>query len=801
MLFLNILREIKKSLGRYLAILAIVALGTGFYCGLKVSTDAMVATCDSYIKDANLYDFWLRSNQGIDQDLANKIRENKSAREAEFAYSFDVIFNASEENSVVLHSMSLPEKINKPLVKSGHLPKHDDECLLDEAFPNAKALMGKTITVSGGNEAQTLQMLKLKKYKVVGLCDSPLYLNSERGSTSIGNGTISGFVYLKKSAFLSPVYTDAYITCGNYEKIYSDAYKDKIKKYEGDFDVLTDHVLDRESNAGYVSFENDTSIVASISTIFPAFFFAIAALVCMTTMTRMIDEHRMQLGVYKALGYGPLAILSIYLFYSSTATVIGVTLGYFGGMTITPQAIWRAYNTIYLFADKLEFTADRTLGLFALIVALFSTGFATVSTCVKETSEFPALLIRPRAPKSGKKIFLERCSFVWNRLPFIYKISLRNVFRYQGRLLMTLIGISGCTALLVAGFGMRSSMSDLTDLQYEEIERYDYSVVFNTPLTSDAEEKFTEFARDNGHAEKIKFCNQQSMKYGGKTKGKKSAGSLKLITTSKDDFRDFIDLHNGDRKIEFPGKGKIVLCKKYAKLYKLSKGDKLRLVDDNLNSYEFELSDIFDNYIYNYAYISPETYHSVFGKEAKLNIALVETGLKGDNRDLNISEAAAKIRIYDNVISVSQTDEFRKRVDKMMQSLAAIIVLIVVSAGTLAFVILYNITNINITERKREIATIKVLGFYPRETSAYVSRENLLLTLMSSLLGLPLGKLLLKLIISQINVDLVYFPAIVSVLDYLYSFMLTMAFAVIVVLLMHIKIHRINMSDSLKSIE
>ena len=238
MLFLNILREIKKSLGRYLAILAIVALGTGFYCGLKVSTDAMVATCDSYIKDANLYDFWLRSNQGIDQDLASKIRENKSAREAEFAYSFDVIFNASEENSVVLHSMSLPEKINKPLVKSGYLPKHDDECLLDEAFPNAKALIGKTITVSGGNEAQTLQMLKSKKYKVVGLCDSPLYLNSERGSTSIGNGTISGFVYLKKSAFLSPLYTDAYITCGNYEKIYSDAYKDKIKKYEGDFDGL-----------------------------------------------------------------------------------------------------------------------------------------------------------------------------------------------------------------------------------------------------------------------------------------------------------------------------------------------------------------------------------------------------------------------------------------------------------------------------------------------------------------------------------------------------------------------------------
>ena len=626
-------------------------------------------------------------------------------------------------------------------------------------------------------------------------------MNSERGSTSIGNGTISGFVYLKKSAFLSPVYTDAYVTCGNYEKIYSDAYKDKIKKYKGDFDGLTDHVLDRESNAGYVSFENDTSIVASISTIFPAFFFAIAALVCMTTMTRMIDEHRMQLGVYKALGYGPLAILSTYLFYSSTATVIGVTLGYFGGMTITPQAIWRAYNTIYLFADKLEFTSDCTLGLFALIVALFSTGFATVATCVKETSEFPALLIRPRAPKSGKKIFLERCSFVWNRLPFIYKISLRNVFRYKGRLLMTLIGISGCTALLVAGFGMRSSMSDLTDLQYEEIEHYDYSAVFNTPLTSDAEEKFTEFARGNGHTEKIKFCNQQSMKYGGKTKGKKSAGSIKLITTSKNDFRDFIDLHNGDRKIEFPGKGKIVLCKKYAKQYKLSKGDKLRLVDDNLKSYEFELSDIFDNYIYNYAYISPETYHSVFGKEAKLNIALVETGLEGDNRDLNISEAAAKIRNYDNVISVSQTDEFRKRVDKMMQSLAAIIVLIVVSAGTLAFVILYNITNINITERKREIATIKVLGFYPRETSAYVSRENLLLTLMSSLLGLPLGKLLLKLIISQINVDIIYFPVIVSALDYLYSFMLTMAFAVIVVLLMHIKIHRINMSDSLKSIE
>ncbi len=801
MLFLNIIREIKKSPGRYLAILAIVALGTGFYCGLKASTDAMVSTCDNYLRDANFYDFWLRSGHGIDQDSADKIKSNKSVRESEFAYSFDLIFDAPGKNSTVLHSMSIPKKINKPLIKRGRLPKNDDECLLDEAYPNAKSLLGKTITVSDGNELATLQVLKSKQFRVVGLCNSPLYLSSERGSTPLGNGTVSGFIYLKKSVFLSPVYTDAYLTCGSYEKIYSDSYKNKIEKYKSKFDGLADHILDRESNAGYVSFENDTSIIASISTIFPAFFFAIAALVCMTSMTRMIDEHRMQLGVYKALGYSSLSILSIYLFYSATATVIGTITGYFGGITITPQAIWRGYKTIYFFADKLEFTADKALGVFALIVALMSTCFATIATCLKETGEYPALLIRPRAPKSGKKILLERCSLLWDKLPFIYKISLRNVFRYKGRLLMTLIGISGCTALLVAGFGLRSSMSNITNLQYENIEHFDYSVVFSSPLASHAEKSFVNFAKKKGSAEKIKFCSQQTMNYGGKTKENKSVGSLKLVTTSKEKFRDFIDLRNGKRKVDFPGDGKIVLCKKYAKIYKLSKGDKIRLVDEKLNSYEFELSDVFDNYIYNYAYISPETYRSVFGKDTKLNIALVKTNLKGANRDSNISMSAAKLRNYDNVISVSAKDDFRQRIDKMLQSLAAIIVLIVISAGTLAFVVLYNITNINITERKREIATVKVLGFYPRETSAYVSRENLLLTLMSTLIGLPLGKLLLKLIISQIKVDLVYFPVIVSQFDYLYSFMLTMAFAVIVVMLMHIKIHRINMSDSLKSIE
>ena len=207
MLFLNIIREIKKSPGRYLAILAIVALGTGFYCGLKASTDAMVSTCDNYLRDANFYDFWLRSGHGIDQDSADKIKSNKSVRESEFAYSFDLVFDAPGKNSTVLHSMSIPKKINKPLIKRGRLPKNDDECLLDEAYPNAKSLLGKTITVSDGNELATLQVLKSKQFRVVGLCNSPLYLSSERGSTPLGNGTVSGFIYLKKSVFLSPVYT------------------------------------------------------------------------------------------------------------------------------------------------------------------------------------------------------------------------------------------------------------------------------------------------------------------------------------------------------------------------------------------------------------------------------------------------------------------------------------------------------------------------------------------------------------------------------------------------------------------
>lgn len=802
MLFLTIIREIKNSLGRYLAILAIVALGTGFYCGLKISTAAMVNTGDSYLKKANLYDFRFVSPLGFDRHAIDKIRENKFVKEYEAAYSFDVLFDDGKNNSLVLHTMSVPDKINKVVLKRGRMPREKDECIIDEIFPNANKLIGKDIEISNDNKPELLGILKAKKFKVVGVCNSPLYMNYERGNTSVGNGTVAGFIYLDKSAFESALFTDVYITCGEYEKIYSSAYEKKITKYEEKFKNLSPHVLDRESNIGYVSFKNDTSIVDSVSLIFPVFFFAIAALVCMTSMTRMIDEHRMQLGVYKALGFGKLSILSMYLIYSGSASLIGAVLGYFSGIYIFPTVIWRAYKIMYAFAGKIEFTADIGLGSFALITALACTNFATIVTCVKDTHEVPAALIRPRAPKAGKRIFLERITFIWDRLPFLYKISMRNVFRYKGRLMMMIIGISGCTALLVAGFGMRSSISHIATYQYGEIQLYDYSVVFNRALTADEQKSFVRQAKhDGGKASKVKFCNQLPMKYVGKHAGKSGSNSLKLITMTNDDFSSFIDLHYGTRKVDFPEDGKLVLCKKYADIYKLEKGDKIKLSDNDLNEYEFEISDIFDNYIYNYAYMSPATHREIFGKSPEINTAFVDTKLNGDSREEELNSAAAKVRGFDNVTSVSLTDEFKYRVNQMMKSLNAVIILVVISAAALAFIVLYNLTNINITERIREIATIKVLGFYSRETSAYVSRENIFLTLLSAVIGLPLGRFLLKFILSEIKVDLVAFPLRITYLDYLYAFALTLIFAVIVMMFMRIKIRRINMSESLKSVE
>ncbi len=889
MLKKSIFREIKRTFGRYFAILAIVALGVGFFSGLKVSQEAMLSTGDDYLSNVSFYDYQGISTLGFDEESLAEIKSQDYVKEAEGSITLDVLYDINDNKALVFKTISIPEKINLPVISAGRMPEKANECVIDDVWQigeslNGESLIGKKISISEENDEDTLDLMAKREYTVVGTISSPLYMNYERGTTSVGSGTVSGFIYMRDDGFDCDYYTSIYTLVGDYEKIYSHEYKDKIneteKKMEQDFksaaqsryDKLYDeyveeynkevsdkrkeviqeaidsagdlsqygpmadkvreeiekeagetfdkelgampdppfdkprvYSLDRDTNVGYVCFENDTGIINSIAKVFPIFFFLVAALVCITTMTRMVDEQRTQIGVLKALGYNTLSIISTYLFYSGSASIIGGLIGFFGGSFLFPYVIWNAYTMMYDFSDSVNFVLNAKLGIITILVAIACTMGSTLFSCLADTKEVPAELIRPKSPNPGKRILLERIGFIWERISFLYKVSLRNIFRYKKRFLMMIVGISGCTALLLTGFGIMDSISHVADLQYSEISLYDYTVVFDDEFTDSDRQDFIKEVKDESYGSDILFCEQITMDYYGN-----ASNPMRLIAADYDDIDKFIDLHYRGVKVNPPKDGEIIICESFARRHNLEIGDTCTLQDDDLNTAAFTVSAICENYIYNYGYVNPETFEKEFGRKPKYNTAFViydepsdgeKELVSAEKREDDLNQTAAKVREIDGVTSVALADEFKHRIANMMKSLNSIVYVVVAAAGALAFIVIYNLTNINITERIREIATIKVLGFYPNETSAYVFRENVFLTGISALIGLLLGKLLHAFVINEIKVDMIFFPIRILPISYFLSFILTFVFAGIVMFALYFKLKGISMAESLKSVE
>lgn len=554
------------------------------------------------------------------------------------------------------------------------------------------------------------------------------------------------------------------------------------------------YVLGRDTNIGYVCFENDTSIVEGIAKVFPIFFFLVAALVCMTTMSRMIDEQRTQIGVLKALGYSKNQILSKYIFYSGSSAVIGGIIGFFGGTYLFTWVIWEAYGMMYGFSDVI-FVHDWLTGGLALIAAIICSVGTTLYSCYHEFSQVPAELIRPKAPAAGKRIFLERLPFIWNRLKFLHKVSARNIFRYKKRFFMMVLGICGCTALLVTGLGIRDSIKNVVATQYGEIYHVDYSVTFNKSMSPDNEEDFLSDCKDIVDNTMFLYTSTVEARSGASVK------SVNLVAASESEpISDFIDLHNDDGKLNYPKSGEGIINSGLADILDIEVGDDITVYDSEQKEITVNVTGICDNYVYNYLYINDETFADIYG-EMEINSAYI-IGKKSESGELeNPHRTGEALMNASHVSAVSVTSDFKERIDNMMISLDYVIALVVLCAGALAFIVLYNLTNINITERIREIATIKVLGFYPRETSSYVFRENVVLTAISAIIGLPLGTALHAFVMSQIKIDLLTFDVHIEPLSYLIGVVGTFAFAMIVNVVMYYKINKISMTESLKSIE
>ncbi len=559
-----------------------------------------------------------------------------------------------------------------------------------------------------------------------------------------------------------------------------------------DIEELESFLLGRETNVGYVCMENDSAIVDGIANVFPVFFYAAAALVCITTMNRMIEEQRTQIGVLKALGYSEAAIMGKYLFYSGSAAITGCLFGYFFGTWFFPIVIWFAYSTMYDVAD-IVYVFDAGVLIFSLVVSILCSMGVTFVSCKNELSEVAAELMRPKAPKAGKRIFLEYIPFIWKPMKFLHKVSYRNVFRYKKRFFMMVIGISGCTGLLVTGFGVQDSIANIANDQYDRIQVVDINVMLADEVTEDTEELIEKITGDR--VTEYAYVMERTLDL----VTDEAVKSLSLVAIDEsEDISPYVILPDEEtgELLEYPGEGECILTNKLAKTFDLQVGDTIILRDEDNHEMNLTLSGIAENYLYNFVYMTTQTYEKCLGEKAEIKSIYMNLAEGADPHQMT-----ADLMKEEEIASASVSSDAKNRFSSMIESLDLLVGVIIVCAGFLAFIVLYNLTNINITERIREIATIKVLGFYKNETASYVFRENLILTAFGAVAGLGLGKLFHAFVMSQVQVDQVSFAVRVLPRSYLYSFILTFVFAMAINLLMTGKLEKVSMTESLKSVD
>lgn len=555
-------------------------------------------------------------------------------------------------------------------------------------------------------------------------------------------------------------------------------------------------VYDREGFPGYGSLGNDAERLGSLATTFPLFFFLVAALVCLTTMTRMVEEERVQIGTLKALGYTTFTISMKYISYALLASVLGSVLGFTIGFKLFPYMIITVYgamyNTPYV---RMPFHLD--LALLSTAIAVATTVSASLFATLSELRETPANLMMPKAPKPGKRILLERVPLIWKRMSFSYKVTFRNIFRYKKRFLMTVLGVSGCTALLVTGFGIKDSVNAIMGRQFEEIFLYDGLALLNM----DKEEKerdLTEILGTEGEIAGYGAFLSESIRVHLPGKTREYEATL-MVPEDMGSFSSFIDLHDRKSQKAIPlSEESAVISEKLANLLGISEGEELVYQDAENRTYTFTVTDIAENYLAHYIYMSPQAFRSLTLREPEFNAGAFRYGEGVEPEETALSE-----RLLENegVLATVMVRSIMEEFEKSIASLDYVIVILILAAGALAFVVLYNLTNINITERLREIATIKVLGFRDPEVSAYVYRENVFLTIVGSVFGLLLGFTLHLFVISTMEIDTMMFGRDIHGLSYLYSVILTMAFSVLVNLFMSRKLQEIDMAASLKSVE
>lgn len=812
----HIFMKIKDNYKRFLSLICMAFLGVGFYAGIQSSSPDMLKTLDNFYDENNVYDISVISNVGLTEDDLLKLSKIKNVELAINIQEKDTYLEI-EENNYVVKLIEYNSQMNNVYIKEGRLPKNSNEVSVDNALlENNNLKLGDYITIDG------------KKYSIVGNVISPLYFSAERPNSNLGSGKVDYYIYVYNGSLDLEAYSNIYITVKGAKKYLtnSDSYKKLINNVKKDIDLIKDkqqdirydelyseiietsemydinideskfikpkwYIYDRLDNTSYKELINASDNLKKIGNIFPIIFFAISVLVSLISMMRMIEEDRVENGTLKSLGYNSFHITLKYVIYSLLATTIGSSVGAIFGSYMIPSVIWNIYKKIFfipkfIYLLKSDYNA---LGLWICILCICGT---SVIVCIKNLREVPANLMRPKAPKSGKKILLERINFIWKKLKFSDKITIRNIFRYKSRVITTVLGIAGCTSLILAGFGLKDSIKDVTDFQFNNIIKYDKLLMTNESINQiDIEkellndDKVENFTNVNTQNIKVLFNDEEQ--------------EVTMITP--DDFNSIsksislIDLKTNNI-IDNISDNSCIISEKTAKLLDIDVGDKISLLDNDNNKYDIKVSYIIKNYINQYLYINKNTYNNLFNNY-KINSILIS--LKDE--DKNSKEFDKKYISNGYALTIVDNDDMKNSMNDMLGSIDSIVAILIIAAASLAFVVLYNLSNINISERKREIATLKVLGFYPSEVDKYINRETVLLTILGIGIGLLFGSYLSHFIISTCEPDYIMFDRHVYTLSYFYSLFITIIFTIIVTIVTHFNLKKINMVTSLKNVE
>lgn len=570
--------------------------------------------------------------------------------------------------------------------------------------------------------------------------------------------------------------------------------KDAEAKIQKNRDKLNDikkpdwYVLGRSENVGYESYRQDSDRIDNIGKAFPLVFFLVASLVSLTTMTRMVQEKRIEIGTFKALGYSAAAIVSHYLIYALSASAIGSIIGISIGFRLFPPFIMNAYSSLYDIPESV-IPFNTSLALQASLVAVFFTATAAVASTLDELREVPASLMRPKPPKSGKKIFLESVDFIWKRLSFTKKVTARNIFRYKQRLFMTVIGIAACTGLMITGFGLKEGVVGATEVQFGKIYKYDMQGTLNKNVNEADKNDIKTKAEKDSNVKSILFTYS-------KNGSVKNQDAYVVVPEDKSAFNSYINLTMKDEKIKLDDDG-VILTEKLSKLINKKAGDNIEItINDKLVN--AKVSAITEHYIQHYIYMSPDYYKKITGRDITFNSFY---GLLNNKSEVEENNTLNTLKGISSVNSVVFKNNMQVDFNKSINSINTVVILLIVSAGVLAFVVIYNLTNINISERRRELATIKLLGFYDNELAAYIYRENMILTVLGGLIGIFVGIFLNKFITSTAETNVIMFLQKISPINFLYSILLTLLFSVVVNLFMYNRFDKIDMIESLKSTE